>query len=434
MKRVIVIGIGIIVLLVAVYVAFRPARNEGVSQYKIRFLSLAWQEQALATNRAIVNEWNARHPDMMVEYVQGSWNSVYDYLTTGFETGDVPDVFHYESSVIVDFALRGFLTDLGPFVEPEMKDDILSVAWESVTRRDGQVSGIPFLMESLIGLYNKEMLEQAGIEPPTFQNPWTWSTLRDAARRLTLKAPAEGAEGRWGVAIGLRNSANIVMNLSVSFGGSYFTMEGSQYVVRVGPAERELLSTLYDLLYTDRSAAPSSIGQSGPSMIPGFIAGRYAMLVGIGAWARQQLIENARGLRWGVLPPLKAQSQRTGTSTQTLSIPKASGHQKEAIQFIRFMLNSRNMARLAQSDWMLPARKSCLAMPEFNSPENGWDVTTASARFLSTGPWMGAPGYVEWKSRIANPVLQEFFSQRLGLEEAAKRIEQESNVVLSRYQ
>jgi multiple sugar transport system substrate-binding protein len=433
-KRAFVVAVGIVILSGAAYFAFRPARIEGVPQYKIRFLSLAWQEQALATNRAIVNEWNTLHPDMMVEYVQGSWNSVYDYLTTGFETGDVPDVFHYESSVIVDFALRGFLTDLTPFIEPEMKDDILEVGWESVTRPDGKISGIPFLVESLIGLYNKDMLEQAGIEPPTFQNPWTWSDLRDAARRLTKKASAEGAEPRWGVAIGLRNSANIVMNLSISFGGSYFTKEGSQYVVRVGPAERELLSTLYDLLYTDRSAAPSSIGQSGPSMIPGFIAGRYAMLVGIGAWARQQLVENARDLRWGVLPPLKAQSQRTGTSTQTLSIPKASGHQKEAMLFIQFMLNSRNMARLAQSDWMLPARKSCLAMPEFNSPENGWDVTTAASRFLSTGPWMGAPGYVEWKSRIANPVLQEFFSQRLGLEEAAKRIEEESNVVLSRYQ
>jgi multiple sugar transport system substrate-binding protein len=433
-RRAVLIGVVALLLSGGAYFAFRPARTGGISNFKIRFLSLAWQEQALATNRAIVKEWNESHPDMMVEYVQGSWNSVYDYLTTGFETGDVPDVFHYESSVIVDFALRGFLTDLGPFVDSEMKDDILDVAWESVRRRDGQISGIPFLMESLIGLYNRDMLTQAGIEPPTFQTPWTWSDLRVAARRLTTNPPADGTEPRWGVAIGLRNGANIIMNLSISYGGSYFTKEGSQYVVRVGPAERELLAALHDLLYTDHTAAPSSVGLSGPSMIPGFIAGRYAMLIGIGAWARQQLVENAHGLRWGVLPPLKAQSQRTGTSTQTLSIPRASRHQQEAIQFIKFMLNSRNMARLAQSDWMLPARKSCLALPEFNSPENGWDVTTASARFLSTGPWIGAPGYVEWKSRIANPVLQEFFSRRLGLEEAAKRIEEESNVVLSRYQ
>ena len=30
----------------------------------------------------------------------------HDYLITSFETGDVPDVFHYESSVIIDYAMR----------------------------------------------------------------------------------------------------------------------------------------------------------------------------------------------------------------------------------------------------------------------------------------------------------------------------------------
>jgi ABC-type glycerol-3-phosphate transport system substrate-binding protein len=297
------------------------------------------------------------------------------------------------------------------------------------------VSGIPFVMESLIGLYNKNMFETAGILPPTFEKPWSWADLRAAAIRLTRDTTRDGSVDRWGAAIGLRNSGNIVMNLSIGFGGSFFRTEGEKYVVRVGPGERELLTTLYDMLYTDRSTAPSSVGQSGPSMIPGFFQGKYAMLIGIGAWARQQLVENApAGFRWGVMPPLKARTQNSGVSTQTLSIPAASRRKAEAMSFIRFMLNSENVARLAQSDWMLPVRKSCLTRPEFNSAENGWDVTTASVKFLFTGPWSGAPGYVEWKSRVANPVLQEFFSNRLSLDEAAKRIEEESNTVLSRYQ
>jgi ABC-type glycerol-3-phosphate transport system substrate-binding protein len=417
------------------YFVLRPGQDNSDAAQKLRFVSLAWQEQALVTNRAIVEAWNSAHPEVPVEYVQGTWSSVHDYLITSFETGDVPDVFHYESSVIVDFAMRGFLTDLGPMIEPEMKEDITDVAWASVTRPDGMVSGIPFVMESLIGLYNKDMFEKAGIPPPTFEKPWSWADLRTAAIRLTVDTTGDGAVDRWGVAIGLRNSGNIVMNLSIGFGGSFFRTEGERYVVRVGPEERKLLSTLHDMLYVDRSTAPSSAGQSGPAMIPGFFQEKYAMLIGIGAWARQQLVANApAGFRWGVIPPLKAQTQKSGVSTQTLSIPAASHRKAEAMSFIRFMLNSENAARLAQSDWMLPVRKSCLTRPEFNSAVNGWDVTTASVKFLSTGPWTGAPGYVEWKSRVANPVLQEFFSNRLSLDEAAKRIEEESNTVLSRYQ
>ena len=428
--------IGLITLAVvvgALYYALRPSGE--TARPGIRFVSLAWQEQALATNRAIVAEWNAAHPEMPVEYVQGTWNSVHDYLITAFETGDVPDVFHYESSVIVDFAMRGFLTDLRPMIDPEMRDDILDVAWASVTRPGGEITGIPFLMESLIGLYNKDMLAEAGIPPPTFERPWSWSDLRDAAQRLTVDTSGDGVPDRWGAAIGLRNSANIVMNLSIGFGGSFFRKEGEKYVVRVGPEERDLLSMIHGMIYRDSSVTPSSIGQSGPAMIPGFFTGRYATLIGIGAWSRQQLVENApKGFRWGVIPPLKARTQNNGTSAQTLSIPRASKRHAEAMQFIRFMLNSKNMARLALSDWMLPARKSCLARPEFADTASGWDVTSASVRFLSTGVWLGAPGYVEWKSRVANPVLQEFFSNRLRLDEAARRIEEEGNVVLSRYQ
>lgn len=398
-------------------------------------MSLAWQEQALAANRAIVADWNSSHPAMQVEYVQGTWNSVHDYLITSFETGDVPDVFHYESSVIVDFAMRGYLADLGPMIDAEMREDILDAAWATVTRPDGQVSGIPFLIESLIGLYDKNALERAGVVPPTFEKPWTWTDLRSAARRLTVDTTGDGTPDRWGVAIGLRNSGNIIMNLSVGFGGSFFKKEGERYVVRVGQEERNLLGTLHGMFYDDRSMAPSSIGQTGAGMIPGFFSGKYAMLIGIGAWSRQQLVENAPpGFRWGVIPPLKAQTQNAGMSIQTLSIPNASQHRAGAMEFIKFMLSRKNMARLALSDWMLPSRKSCLALPEFNTVETGWDITSASVRYLTRGPWSGAPGYVEWKSRVANPVLQEFFAGRLGLEEAAERIEVESNVVLMRYQ
>ncbi len=429
------LALGIGVVAVMLFFLLKPRAVPPAGPAKLRFVSLAWQEETLAANRAIVAEWNAAHPEMQVEYVQGTWNAIHDYLITTFETGDVPDIFHYESSVIVDFALRGYLTDLAPMIDREMKNDILDVAWASVTRPNGEVCGIPFLMESFVGLYNADLLEQAGVAPPTFERPWSWSDLRMAAMKLTTPPAPDGASERYGAAIGLRNCANIIMNLSIGFDGSFFRNEKGRYVVQVGPHEKSLLTTLHQMLYTDHTLAPSSVGQSGAGMIPGFLARKYAMLIGIGAWGRQQLVQNAPpGFRWGVIPPLKAASQKTGTSTQTLSIPRASHHPAEAMQFIRFMTSTRNMARLARGDWMLPARASCLRLPEFQTDEGGWRTVTQSVAFLSKGPWLGAPGYVEWKSRVANPVLQEFFSDRIPLDEAARRIEEEGNVVLSRYQ
>lgn len=400
----------------------------------LRFVSLAWQEKAIETNKSIVNQWNILHPDLQVEYIQGTWNSAHDYLITTFETGDVPDIFHYESSVIIDYAMRGYLTDLSPYISQEMKNDILDVAWATVTRPNGEVGGIPFLIESLVVLYNKSLLEEEGIVPPNIEHPWTWDDLQAAARKLTKDTNGDGVTDQYGAGIGLRNSANIIMNTSISFGGSFFNKVGDHFVVKVNKEEKKLLQTIVDMLFKDKSVSPASIGESGAGMIPGFFSGRFAMLVGIGSWGRQQIVENApKEFLWGVMPPIKAQTQKYGASTQTLSIPKKSNRAKDAMMFIDFILNSKNTARLALNDWMIPARKSCLSMPEFQDTLGGWDITCSAVSTLSVGPWLGVPGYVEWKSRVANPVLQELFAGRLSVDEAAKRIEHESNLVLSRY-
>lgn len=431
MTKYVVIGALLLVVAVAYWSFYDKTPTE---PDHLRFVSLAWQEQAIATNKSIVDEWNDAHPDLQVEYIQGTWGSVHDYLITSFETGDVPDVFHYESSVIIDYAMRGYLADLAPYIQPEMKSDILDVAWATVTRPNGEVGGVPFLIESLVVLYSKTLFEQEGIVPPTIEHPWTWDDVRNAARKLTKDINRDGIIDQYGAGIGLRTSANIIMNSSISFGGSFFRKEGNHFVVKVEEPEKKLLGTIVDMLYADKTMSPSSIGQTGAGMIPGFIGGRYAMLIGIGAWGRQQLVENApRNFRWGVMPPLKAVTQISGASAQTLSIPKKSKRVKEAMEFINFMLSSKNMARLALNDWMIPARKSCLAMPAFQDSTNGWDITCSAVKFLSTGTWLGAPGYVEWKSRVANPILQELFAGRLSVEAAAQRIELESNVVLSRY-
>ncbi len=429
------IAIGVLVLVLASVLGYWSLYHKTATEPEhLRFVSLAWQEQAIATNKSIVGEWNAAHPNLQVEYIQGTWNSVDDYLITAFETGDVPDVFHYESSVIINYVTRGYLTDLAPYIQPEMKNDILDVAWATVKRPNGEIGGVPFLIESFVVLYNKILFVQAGITPPTTEHPWTWDDMRNAARTLTKDLNGDGIVDQYGAGIGLRNSANIIMNTSISFGGSFFRKEGNNFVVKVGEPENKLLGTIVAMLYADKSMSPSSIGQTGAGMIPGFFSGRYAMLIGIGAWGRQQLVENApRNFKWGVMPPLKAATRISGVSAQTLSIPKKSKRVKEAMEFINFMLNSKNMARLALNDWMIPARKSCLAMPAFRDSATGWDITCSAVQFLSAGAWLGAPGYVEWKSRVANPVLQELFAGRLSVDEAAQRIERESNVVLSRY-
>jgi ABC-type glycerol-3-phosphate transport system substrate-binding protein len=401
---------------------------------KIRFVSLAWQEQSIAANYEIVDEWNRLNPDIQVEYIPGSWDSIHDYMVTSFETGDVPDIFHYEAALIGDFARRGYLADLRPYIDDELWEDTFEGAWATVAGDNGEIWGMPFIWESLIILYHKDILEEAGIELPTTENPWTWDDIRSVAKELTVDFDGDGEIDQWGAAIPLRAPVNRILNLTLGFGGGYFVEEDGRYTVRVGEAEKGLLSVIMDMIYEDKSAYPGAVGLSGTAVLPAFYEGDYALLPGIGVWARQQIMQNApEDFRWGVLPPVKGQTQLQGANPQTLSIPKASKHQAEAMEFIKFFVAKENVTKLALGDWMYPTRKSALAMPEFQTEEAGWKVSSETVQFLTVGPWHGVPGFPEWKDRVATPVMQELFANQITIEEAAQRMESEGNRILQRY-
>lgn len=125
---------------------------------------------------------------------------------------------------------------------------------------------------------------------------------------------------------------------------------------------------------------------------------------------------------------------RPGVSPQTLSVSEASPHKKEAAQFIDFLLRPPNMVRLAKGDWMLPTGTAALADPSLHTAENGWATGAAVAKALRPAPAQSVRGYPEWKDKVATPALQEYYSGAIGGDELRKRLVDDGNRVLARYQ
>lgn len=123
-----------------------------------------------------------------------------------------------------------------------------------------------------------------------------------------------------------------------------------------------------------------------------------------------------------------------GVSPQTLSVAEDSPHKKEAVAFIDFLLRPPNMVRLARGDWMLPTGTTALAHPSLRTAEHGWATGTALARYLRPAPAQTVRGYPEWKDKVATPALQEYYSGAIGADELRKRLVDDGNRVLARYQ
>ncbi|MGZ3102196.1 ABC transporter substrate-binding protein [Streptomyces sp. H72] len=394
----------------------------------LRFQSLAWQEESVAATKELVREWNATHPDVRVEYVQGSWDSVHDQLLTSFEGGEAPDVIHDASDDLADFAYGGYLADLSDLLPERLEADIPRRTWETVTFGDG-VYGVPFLQEPRVLIANADLLRESGVRIPTAERPWTWPEFRRVTKQLS-------GDGRYGVAWPLKEPVSATLNLSLSTGGQLFHRGADGKVtVRFEEADQVVPRTVRDQVNTDHSASATTLGSGGSDTLPGFFAGKYAM-VPLGFAYRQQIEQQAPdGFDWQVLPaPAGAEGLDQGVSPQTLSIAEDSPHKEEAAAFVDFLLQPDNMVRLALGDWMLPTGTEALKDPALHTAEHGWATGTALAAHLRPAPAQSVRGYPEWKDKVATPALQEYYSGAIGLDELRGRLEDDGNLVLARYQ
>ncbi|MET7700530.1 sugar ABC transporter substrate-binding protein [Streptomyces sp. NPDC005485] len=394
----------------------------------LRFQSLAWQEESVAANKELVKEWNAAHPDINVEYVQGNWDSVHDQLLTSFEGGEAPDIIHDASDDLADFAYGGYLADLKDLLPARLKSDIPQHSWDTATFGGG-IHGVPFLQEPRVLIANATWLKKSGVRIPTPEKPWSWGEFRAITKEL-------GGKGKYGVAWPLKEPVSATLNLSLSAGGRLFHRGADGKVtVRFDAADATVPRTVHDQVNTDRSASSTTLGMGGSDTLPGFFGGKYAM-VPLGFSYRQQIVQQApKGFDWQVLPaPAGADGLTQGVSPQTLSVSADSPHKKEAAEFIDFLLRPKNMVRLALGDWMLPTGTQALKDPALHTAKNDWATGTALAEHLRSAPAQSVRGYPEWKDKVATPAFQEYYSGAIGLAELRRRLVKDGNLVLARYQ
>ncbi len=415
---------GAAVVALAVTAAGCSATEPEEGPVTLTFEALAWQTTSIEANQAIVAEWNEQNPDVQVEYLQGDWGSIRDELTTAFEGGTGPDLFHYYDTGLQPFAERGNLLDLSDYLSDEFVASIGDQSWKNVSFRelDG-VWGVPFLVEPILVFANATMLADAGIAVPTVDDPWTWDEYQEVARQLTTG-------DTYGSAMPLMNRADLIIGLGHSFDASYFSEDGT--ALEWGAAEAEVPLRVHSMLHDDQSMPLEVLGLGPEDVVPGFLSGRFATIFG-GSYLRQQFEEGKPdGFEWIAVPTLVGVDQATPNGSQTISISAQTEHPEEAAAFLEFMLNGQNQARLAVGDWLAPTNIDAADAPDFQDAALGWDVTIASAANLEQARYQQVPGWDEWAERVGHAGFMAYFANEITLDQLVERFESEGNPVLER--
>ena len=389
--------------------------GSGSSDEKVtlKFQSLAFQKTTVAATKKIVTDWNAANPNIQVEYVQGSWDSVHDQLVTQFQGGTAPDIIHDESADITGFINQGYLADLSPYLSKDTKDAVSPGVWDTVSK-DGKIYAAPTLLQSYVVFANSAMLKQAGITATG--DSLSWDDLAADAKKLT-------AGGKFGLGWGLKSPTATMLNLGLNFDAKYFDGSGKDAKATVGDAELEVPKRIHAMAYDDKSIDPTSLTQSGSDVLPGFYAGKYGMVVA-GNYVAQQILEEApKTFQWEVLPPLKGTSSKQAANPQTLSAPAEGKHIEQSAKFIDYFMKAENLAAVGQGDWLIPTTQAARdAVQQATGGKNGWQQILASGAELTKAPFQSVENYPQWKDQIATPAFQQYLANKTDAAALGKKL------------
>ena len=218
----------------------------------------------------IARDFEAQNSDIKVvmEYVG------YDYVHDKIVTGMAAKPPAYDAAMIDviwpdEFIKAGYLLDVTDRVTPDMKSGMFPASWNGITR-NGKIYGMPWLMDVKYFMYNKDMLQKAGITDP----PKTWEELVDQAKTIKDKGIAE-----YPIIWSWNQKEGVVCDYAVLLygnGGSFLDASGKPaFNNDKGVQALEWMKQTID----DGLSNPSSVSSDENAVEADFLAGKSAFAV-----------------------------------------------------------------------------------------------------------------------------------------------------------
>lgn len=270
-----------------------------------------------------------------------------DKVNAAISNGGLPDVFTVDGVTVAQYADAEAILPIGEyFSEEELNDFNPSIIQQGTYQDELYTLGA---MDSSVGIfYNKDMFEEAGIEPATVEDPWTLAELEEAAAKLTTN-------DCYGITMSLDAKDETViyffLPLIYSQGSSVLAEDGE---TAEGYLNGEATKNLFDWIQgmVDNGYASATPAENS------FELGQAAMAL-TGSWEPGNLAKY--DINWGLMPmaiydedsePASACGSWTFAMSSNCSEEKREG----AAELIRFMTSADAGARMYEANAMPPSR------------------------------------------------------------------------------
>ena len=361
-----------------------------------------WGDPAeLANQSAVVDDFRAANPTITVDVTVSDWDAYWEKLLTGLAGGAAPDVFAMDGPIGNDYQRRDVLLDLTPLVAADGYDlsQLDANAVKQFTTTDGTIFGLPRDLNTVALYYNKDMFDAAGIPYP--DDTWTWDTLVDVGKQLTLDKDGDGTVDQWGLYTETTDMENAWSSFVWQAGGDVLNADGTATALDT-PESAAGIQFLQDLIWKHKVAAdPAIFAETGDA----FEQGVAAMEIN-GSWLVPT--HEAAGINLGIAPlPKGAAGAASSVNATGAVISKTTDSPEAAWELVKYLSSPAAQEKIMALKASVPVNKEILATTYPTSFE-GAQVFADALSYAHLKPSFA--GYEEFVSILQGELDENVFN------------------------
>ena len=371
----------------------------------------SWSGDQVDQLNQLIDQYNESQDKYEVTYkVQ---DNVEEKLLTGMAGGEIPDVVLWDRVNTAMYAQKNALLDLDDLIK---KDDIDMGSFYEETVKEMQYQdkqyGIPLLVDNRSLFYNKTLLDEAGVEPPT-----TWDELLNVAQKTTKW------DGKTLVQAGFSLDDVGLFNMWLQQAGGKMLNEDETATTFNSEAGLKVLD-FWDQLMNEAKVYQQGFNDGSDA----FAAGKVALAYN-GPWALADY-DKVDGLDYGVVPPVTGPDGDKGALTGGfgLVIPKAAKNKEAAWDFIKWWtMNPEVGVEFAKISTWLPANIEA-AQDAYFIENDKYKAFVETMEFAKVRPTV--IGYSDVEKLALIPQLENVFSGKTSAQDALKTAQEQGDKIL----
>lgn len=311
----------------------------------------------------VIADFEAANPDIEIEYQECSYGDDFETkLNTGFASGTAPDV--------IDFTLAsmGVRVPLGQYAELDEftadwdgKDDYMESALNLGTI-NGKLYGIATQPDVRLLIYNKELFEEAGLDPDS--PPTNWDELYEYHKKLVKKEGDNVVQTGLSVPSSGTGQQHYLTIFLLANGEKNLVDEDNNTVLCNSEKTVEAAEFLKKL--EDEGTIPwdSSNGDNNP-FASGLAAMTYANTTDFATWN-----SGALAGKIAMAAPLKQEKQATFCGMGFMFMSSETAHKEEAWRFMEYASSADVAWTRYEMMGVPPVRESLKERYIAENPEN----------------------------------------------------------------